>query len=599
MRSNHHFLELEELHSIIDATALEPVFQPILQLGSGEIFGYEGLIRGPVSSPLHTPVRLFAAASRAGLLTDLEMICCRQVIRKFARLRHDRRLFLNLSPQTVLEVREDSQRIAQFVRSCGLRLEQVTIELTEHNYIRDKAAFRQALVLFRSLGFRVAIDDLGEGFSSLRLWSDLHPDFVKIDMHFVQGISQDPLKFQFLKSLQQIAENCGTAVIAEGVESIEDFRLLRDLGIAFVQGFLISPPAEQLKAELDPALRDILGSQIISVYPEAKIVANRTVTVEKLLVNAPFVSPQTQNEEVLLLFETHPELDAIPVVKDGKPMGLILRHYFIELFVRPYYRELHGKRSCTKYMETHPLVVERNVTIQELSETLVESHQRYLSQGFIIIDDSLYLGLGRSQDLIREITQLQLEAARYANPLTMLPGNVPISEHIERLLGASVHFSAAYCDLNHFKAFNDAYGYSSGDEMIKLTARVLSSACDLNRDFVGHIGGDDFIVLFQSDDWEARCSNALKEFDRNAARLFRPEDVAQGAIRAEDRRGNAILFPLTSLAVGMVVVKPGGFVSHLQVATAASEAKKQAKRQTGSSLWIERRSPPTQTQLSL
>src|SRR5262249_46978925 len=145
---------------------------------------------------------------------------------------------------------------------------------------------------------------------------------------------------------------------------------------------------------------------------------------------------------------------------------------FIELFVRPYYRELHGRKPCTMYMEPQPLVVDRKVTIQQLSQLLVESDQRHLSQGFIIIDDGRYAGFGTSGDLIREVTRLQMEAARYANPLTMLPGNVPINEHIERLLDAKVGFTAAYCDLNHFKAFNDAYGYSMGDEMIKLTANV-------------------------------------------------------------------------------------------------------------------------------
>jgi diguanylate cyclase (GGDEF)-like protein len=599
MRANLRFRELEELDSIIATTALEPVFQPILELGSGKIFGYEGLIRGPVSSSLHAPAHLFAAATRAGKLTDLEMISCRRVIKRYSRMGSDRRLFLNMSPQTVLEVREDAQRIAEFIRSCGLRLEQVTIELTEHNHVSDKAAFRQALVLFRSLGFRVGIDDLGEGFSSLRLWSELHPDFVKIDMHFVQGINQDPLKFQFLKSLQQIAENCDTALVAEGVENLEDLRLLRDLGIAYAQGHLIAMPSTQPLITAAPDLHAVLGSRTISIYPEAKIVANRTVTVEKLLVKLPTVNSATVNDEILHLFETSADLDAIPVVDGGSPAGLVMRQRFIELFVRPYYRELHGKKPCTMYMESQPLIVDRNVTIQQLSETLVESDQRYLSQGFIIIDEGQYLGFGRSRDLIREVTRLQMEAARYANPLTMLPGNVPINEHIERLLDARATFSAAYCDLNHFKAFNDAYGYSLGDEMIKLTAKVLNDACDLNRDFLGHIGGDDFIILLQSDDAEARCECALLAFDRHAAALFRPEDLKRGAMRAEDRHGHEILFPLTSLAIGIVVVKPEHFASYLQVAAAATEAKKLAKRQTGSSLWIERRNPPVQNQLAL
>lgn len=589
IRRNPYFREVEELLSIIETTALEPVFQPVMHLQSGDLFAYEGLIRGPATSSLCEPKRLLNAARHAGVLTDVEIICCRRVIKHFARLGFSGRLFLNISPQTILEVRDDANKLAQFIRGCGIEIDQVTFELTEHDKVADNAAFREALVIFRSLGFGVAIDDLGEGFSSLRLWSELQPDYVKTDMHFVDGISQDPQKFQFLKSLQQIATNCGTALIAEGVEKIEDLRLLRDLGIAFAQGHLIARPLPHPQPQFAAVARNILGSKVIAVYPEAKIVANRTVTVDKLLARPPTVQPSTINEDVLRVFEENPDLDAVPVIEDGKPAGLVLRHRFIELFVRPYYRELHGRKRCTMYMETRPLVVDRKVTIQQLSQLLVESDQRHLSQGFIIIDDGEYAGFGTSRDLIREVTRLQMEAARYANPLTMLPGNVPINEHIERLLDANKPFHAAYCDLNHFKAFNDAYGYSLGDEMIKLTANVLAAVCDNHRDFLGHIGGDDFIMLFQSTDPEARCIRALAAFDQNAAALFRPDDISRGAIKAEDRRGNEVQFPLTSLAIGMIAVNPEQVTSHLQVATAATDAKKQAKREARSHLWIERR----------
>lgn len=244
-RHNQHFSEIEELNRILENGALDPVFQPILRIDNGQIFGFEGLTRGPASSLLHLPVQLFAAGNRAGVLIELEMLCCRKVVRQFARLGTQGNLFLNVSPQTVLWVREDIERISNFIVDCGMQLAQTIIELTEHQNITDHSTFRQALKLFRSAGFRVAIDDLGEGFSSLRLWSELRPDFVKIDIHFVQGISRDPLKYQFLKSLQQIAQRCETELVAEGVEDIDDFRVLRDLGISYAQGYLIERPSKE------------------------------------------------------------------------------------------------------------------------------------------------------------------------------------------------------------------------------------------------------------------------------------------------------------------------------------------------------------------
>jgi GGDEF domain-containing protein len=197
---------------------------------------------------------------------------------------------------------------------------------------------------------------------------------------------------------------------------------------------------------------------------------------------------------------------------------------------------------------------------------------------------------------VREITNLQITAARYANPLTLLPGNVPVNEHIERLLRAGIAFVACYCDLDHFKPFNDAYGYRRGDDMIQLTGRILSDACDARRDFIGHIGGDDFILLLQSADWAARNRHALQRFDRESSGLYAKEDLARGGLLAEDRSGNPVVHPLGALSIGAVIVEPGDYASHYEVSAAAAEAKRQAKRTAGSSMFVERRRPASEHQ---
>jgi len=267
-RVNSQFSELEELFRIVETRSVTPVFQPILAFGTGEILAYEGLIRGPESSQLHTPTKLFDAAAHAGLLTELNMLCARKVVRQFARLGLKRQLFLNITPQTVLEVKDDVQRITRFIRDCGIDIAQVTIELTENQYISDRSIFRDALTLFRGAGFRVALDDLGEGFSSLRLWSELQPDFVKIDMHFVQGVSEDSVKYHFLKSLQHIAEGCGSSLVAEGVETVADFCILRDLGINNAQGYLIGRAATRPSDLIPDQVSELIATSG-SLFPRA------------------------------------------------------------------------------------------------------------------------------------------------------------------------------------------------------------------------------------------------------------------------------------------------------------------------------------------
>jgi diguanylate cyclase (GGDEF)-like protein len=221
----------------------------------------------------------------------------------------------------------------------------------------------------------------------------------------------------------------------------------------------------------------------------------------------------------------------------------------------------------------------------------VEAGRRKRVDGFIITDAGRYLGVGQVHDLMREITQMQIHAARYANPLTLLPGNVPTTEHMARLLEAREVFCVSHCDLDNFKPYNDVFGYSKGDDIILLTAQVLQSCCDAEYDFLGHIGGDDFILLFQSPDWEARCLRALRNFEQ-ALRVIVPIDDASGrGFFSEDRRGERVFYPFPTLSIGAVLIETGAQPTHLEVSAAAAEAKKQAKRTAGNSLFVERRQP--------
>lgn len=567
------------------------VFQPIVGLHSGEIVGYESLTRLAAGAGFENPSEMFAAAKEHGLLGPLELVCCQAALRAFARTELKGKLFINLSPQTVVDAHVSGDATLELMRRSELA-GRVIIELTEQHSAPGIVDLRAALDLLRSCGIRFALDDLGQGFSSLWLWSELKPELVKVDMHFVQGISRDPIKFQFVKSIQQIADSIGAKMIAEGIEDRNDLLVVRDLGIAYGQGYLIAHPSENPPRETPPEVVAALRSRGISVFPEiARLPNGRRITAEKLLIEAAPVSPSTPNDELLHRFESVSGLHAIAVVDEGRPLGLVNRYRFIAEYVRPFHRELYGRRSCTAFMDPQAIVVDKQLSIHELSEVLLGADQRYLSDGFIITDAGRYLGLGTGHDLIREITDMQLDAARYANPLTLLPGNVPIEGHIDRLLATGQTFAAAYCDLNDFKPFNDTYGYRRGDDMIKLTARVLSAACDPRQDFIGHIGGDDFILLFQSADWRERLERALAFFAEQVPFLFDPSDRERGNLSGESRSGQPLVYPLTSLSAGVVMVESEFYPSHLDVAYAAAEAKKQAKRLGGSALFVERRQP--------
>ena len=592
---NRDAMLLSRLKEILEQRQLNALFQPIINMQRGEIVGYEGLIRGPSDSPLHSPMNLFKVALAHGLGVDVEHLCRQVVIERFAELGLQGKLFLNVSPEMLLQPQARHGETLAYLQEVGLNPDRVIIELTENQPTYDYDLLREAAMHYRGMGFEIAIDDLGEGFSSLRLWSELRPEYVKIDMHFVQGINQDPVKLQFVRSIQEIAEESGTVVIAEGIETQTELMMIRDLGIAYGQGYHIARPHASPATALPAEVAKTLNRNNVAVYPYKNAFENSAVTAARLLRMVPAATPDMNNTQVCEMFNGDPELEVIPVVENGIPIGLISRRDLIDRFARLYSRDLYGRKPCTTFMDARPLITDRNTSLQELSQIIVAADRHHLSNGFIITDQGRYLGMGTGQDLMREITQMQINAARYANPLTLLPGNVPINEHIDRLIHNGVRFAACYADLDHFKPFNDVYGYRRGDDVIQLTGKMLGAHCDPDRDFIGHIGGDDFILLFQSEDWEARCNAVLAEFASVIPHYFSEEDRERGGYLSDDRRGQKVFHPLISLSLGAVRVEPGQYASHHQIATAASDAKKQAKKIPGNCLFIERRQGSSST----
>jgi len=594
---SHEELRLH-LEHILAHARLITLLQPVLDLVEQRVMGYEALSRGPSNSPLHAPQAMFRVAELHGLLTELDWVCVCTALRTFARLNLPGKLFVNLSPSSLLDASFAPDELLAELANVGLAGNQVVIEITENASALDYGDLRQAVSRMRAAGIEVAIDDLGEGFSSLRLWSELRPAFVKIDKHFITDIHQDPHKIQFVRSIRQLAEGAHSCVIAEGVESPSELAVLKDLGIRFAQGYLIGRPSAVPIRLPSREVQACLQSGRISVFPLPRGRDDLGVSADKLVMSAPCVSPDTVSEEVLELMMQHPELHAVAVVDQDIPVGIIHRPALLDRFITLYGRELHGRKPCRELMDTDPLIVDKATRMAELSALVVEKGKTAFTQGFVITTEGRYLGLGSGFDLMREVTEMQIVAARYANPLTGLPGNVPIQEHMERLLANEQTFVATYFDLDQFKPYNDVYGFRRGDTIIQLLAHILRDGSNPELDFVGHIGGDDFVVLFQSPDWELRCHAMLARFDRECLSLFNPEHVEAGGYHSEDRRGAMAFHALVSLSIGAVRIDPAYFQHYQEVARAASEAKRMAKRIDGSKLFIDQRRMPFGRQLA-
>lgn len=192
---------------------------------------------------------------------------------------------------------------------------------------------------------------------------------------------------------------------------------------------------------------------------------------------------------------------------------------------------------------------------------------------------------------INNITNL-LYLNRKVSPLTNLPGNVQIQAEIKRRLMKKEYFVMLYLDLDNFKAYNDVYGFSKGDEIIKFTARIIINnvhAKDEDNNFVGHIGGDDFIAIVDDDNFEEICQNIVLEFDKNIKKYFNEDDLKKGYLEVPNRKGIIEEFPLTTISVGAVEVTPGRFKNALEIGEEGAQVKHLAKTISGSTYVIDRR----------
>ena len=558
---------------------MHAVFQPIVDLRDGGVHAHEALIRGPVGTPLHSPDALLSAAAKEGLGYEFEMACIVTQLFAWGKLRQSGRLFLNISAEVMVELvaHRGIGHLLEQLSLSGVLPRYVVLEITEHERVKDMDRLDEVVSALRETGISIALDDFGDGRSSLRLWSQLRPEIVKIDKYFVQNISATADKLKTVRALLQIADIFETSLVAEGIENAQDLRVIRDLDVRYCQGFFLGRPESQPLLEVGEAVTELLNDAPIAVYPESAQQVNSGLINGFNIIKAPTVTPKTTNNAVASIFQLEPNLHAVAVLEKGRPVAIINRLLFMNQYAKLYYRDLSGRKSCMENANTEPRLIEKNYQIDELVGILTSEDQRYLTDGFIVTDNGCYLGLGTGDQLVRNVTESRIEAARHANPLTFLPGNIPITQHIERLLRKQTRFVACYADLNSFKPFNDCYGYWRGDAMIRLLASVIKTQCDAQRDFLGHVGGDDFIVLFQSPDWRERCQRIIAEFNAQAVHLFEESARLAGGIEAEDRQGVRRFFPLTTLSIGAVVVPSGQTLHAEDVANQAALAKHDAK----------------------
>jgi diguanylate cyclase (GGDEF)-like protein len=233
---------------VIEQRSVRAVFQPIVELATGRVIGYEGLVR-PTSHPFVDAGTLFAAAEGSGRTAELDYVCLETVAAAAMSIPADRYVAINLSPRTLEAPEFNALALCRRLARLGLPSQRIVLELTEREEIEDLARLRRGLEACRALGVRVAADDVGAGNAGLRLLSLVPFDVVKIDLSLVQDAVTHETSAEILATLRDLATRRGAVVVAEGLETQQQLKLVLAAGIDAGQGYLLGRPGDATDAQ--------------------------------------------------------------------------------------------------------------------------------------------------------------------------------------------------------------------------------------------------------------------------------------------------------------------------------------------------------------
>jgi len=240
---------LDEVRSILSEESIRTFFQPIVRIPSRTILGYEALSRGPAGSYLESAENLFGFTERAGMLGEIELLCVEWALKNAKTLPKDSILFLNLSMLGLEFIESETNGLTGRCEEAGRPPELCVLEITERTYAESASRLRERVTEFRKHGFRIAIDDMGTGYSALHVLAELQPEFIKLDKMLVRDLADEPIKRNLVSAITGFARESQSVVIAEGVETEAEVEVLQELGIELQQGYFFGYPEAVQKFE--------------------------------------------------------------------------------------------------------------------------------------------------------------------------------------------------------------------------------------------------------------------------------------------------------------------------------------------------------------
>lgn len=401
-----YFSRREEVTRLLNSDSfLKSAFQPIINLRSGLVFGFEALARIIGSTSFQNIGDLFPFAEKIGQLYPIETLCRRKAITSSRNvLEPGEALFLNINPQVLTDPEFSSGKTKELLYAQGLEPSNVVLEITERNSIDDFTTFREALTHYRSQGYRIALDDVGAGYSSLQSIAELHPDFLKIDRSLISGVNADPIKWAMLETFVTFSKRIGCQLIAEGVETEEELRTVIQLGADYVQGFFMAKPDFTRLALNEPAIRLIETQQRVYNQEQFDIV--------DLTDPLPLFDEDTKVKLIDEFFHNHPNELLVGIVRSNRITGVVQREKLYMALGTRYGIPLYLERSVNLVMDKNPLIVEDTTPIEVVSHLAMERPHAKQYDGIIVVKRQMPLGLVNVSALLRAMAARQIKSSQ-------------------------------------------------------------------------------------------------------------------------------------------------------------------------------------------
>jgi len=251
VRIQHMQLEFQNrcmVQELLLGDQVRTVFQPVVDLRNNSVLGWEALARGPSGTDQQAPLSMFEAAEAAGLVFELDRHCRRTALASSRNLPPDAKLFINMFPASMYDDDWKGTALIEMLDRHGLGPGRIVLEISEKKAIENYTLFVDAMKTFTDMGFEVAVDDIGSGYSGLETIARLNPRYLKLDMELVKDIDESYMRRETARIVKAFAEKTEAAVIAEGIERDGELQVVQEMGIEYGQGWLLGRPADTFQA---------------------------------------------------------------------------------------------------------------------------------------------------------------------------------------------------------------------------------------------------------------------------------------------------------------------------------------------------------------